>query len=233
MPDEAPPPPGPPTTPALDRDLYCLTCGYNLRGLSGDPVRCPECGNLNPLGEVEIPAELISRQSRRLRVLPVLCVLVAVAGTSLVASLVWFLWTVSPALPPRAGSLFCCPGAILVGVLLLWGVLVASFRDSCQGKPGWSVALAKYHLYGLFWLSLLGSLIGAVGWVTWHFLGEPAGRMEFAVLLIGVVTVLCVTLTWATHSFLRRWHRRLFATFGALQRQVAIDTARRELESKL
>lgn len=33
------------TTPASveDIDLYCLQCGYNLRGQSGDPRRCPEC----------------------------------------------------------------------------------------------------------------------------------------------------------------------------------------------
>ena len=49
MPDE-------PTSPAVsrdDRDLYCLQCGYNLRGLSGDPRRCPECGHMNPLGDIE------------------------------------------------------------------------------------------------------------------------------------------------------------------------------------
>lgn len=31
-----------------DTDRYCRLCGYNLRGLSGDSVRCPECGKLNP-----------------------------------------------------------------------------------------------------------------------------------------------------------------------------------------
>lgn len=25
-------------------DLYCYACGYNLRGLSGKRIRCPECG---------------------------------------------------------------------------------------------------------------------------------------------------------------------------------------------
>lgn len=35
-----------PTT-EIDFDLPCLTCGYNLRGLRGDPVCCPECGSNN------------------------------------------------------------------------------------------------------------------------------------------------------------------------------------------
>ena len=28
--------------PAIAQDLFCQTCGYNLRGLTGN--RCPECG---------------------------------------------------------------------------------------------------------------------------------------------------------------------------------------------
>jgi hypothetical protein len=29
--------------PAIDRDIFCQTCGYNLRGLTSN--RCPECGS--------------------------------------------------------------------------------------------------------------------------------------------------------------------------------------------
>ncbi|MEW6198948.1 MAG: hypothetical protein AB1601_09825 [Planctomycetota bacterium] len=29
---------------SLDRDLFCPTCDFNLRGLLGDPICCPECG---------------------------------------------------------------------------------------------------------------------------------------------------------------------------------------------
>ena len=29
-------------SPAIDVDIFCPTCGYNLRGLTGN--RCPECG---------------------------------------------------------------------------------------------------------------------------------------------------------------------------------------------
>jgi hypothetical protein len=31
--------------PEIDHDLMCMSCGYNLRGLSPDG-RCPECGSL-------------------------------------------------------------------------------------------------------------------------------------------------------------------------------------------
>ena len=29
----------------LARDIACPNCEYNLRGILGDPVVCPECGN--------------------------------------------------------------------------------------------------------------------------------------------------------------------------------------------
>src|SRR5258706_9556058 len=40
IPNSPPPPASPP--PALDQNLPCLRCGYNLRTLSID-ARCPEC----------------------------------------------------------------------------------------------------------------------------------------------------------------------------------------------
>ena len=57
-----------------DVDLYCLHCGYNLRGLSGDPRRCPECGQFSPLGEAAVPGPFLRRSQRRLRAPPSLCV---------------------------------------------------------------------------------------------------------------------------------------------------------------
>jgi hypothetical protein len=35
------------TYDAADVSWYCVRCGYNLRGLAGAAVRCPECGKLN------------------------------------------------------------------------------------------------------------------------------------------------------------------------------------------
>ena len=53
----------PPLAPdgAIAADVFCLNCGYNLRGLTGDPVRCPECGHSNPLAEAVLPAWAIRR----------------------------------------------------------------------------------------------------------------------------------------------------------------------------
>ena len=63
----------PPAPRSLDIDLYCLSCGYNLRGLSGDPINCPECGSLNPVGDVEIPAPIIAEQLRKMETSPAIC----------------------------------------------------------------------------------------------------------------------------------------------------------------
>ena len=38
----------------IDEDLYCLSCGYNVRGLTGNPIRCPECGDSNDCTADEI-----------------------------------------------------------------------------------------------------------------------------------------------------------------------------------
>jgi len=40
--NQPPPNSAEPSLPAIASDLFCQTCGYNLRGLTGN--RCPECG---------------------------------------------------------------------------------------------------------------------------------------------------------------------------------------------
>ncbi|MBN2447615.1 MAG: hypothetical protein JXO22_12855 [Phycisphaerae bacterium] len=49
----------------VNRDnLECLHCGYSLRGLPGDPIRCPECGTDVPVAGY---AQAWHAQSRRRR----------------------------------------------------------------------------------------------------------------------------------------------------------------------
>ena len=41
----------------VSTDIACGACGYNLRGLLGDPVRCPECGEQATRAELRASLE--------------------------------------------------------------------------------------------------------------------------------------------------------------------------------
>ncbi len=45
------PPQTKPVSLIINHDILCRGCGYNLRGQTGDPVRCPECGGQIDLRE--------------------------------------------------------------------------------------------------------------------------------------------------------------------------------------
>ena len=131
----------------LNRDLYCLGCGYNLRGLSGDPLRCPECGMFNALADLEVPAAMIRRAVRRLETGPAFCTGAVVMWLCLVPVLLAGLAGFRGTAPP--------PKEILIFLMIViafaaagWIVGVIMFRSSCGEKPGWGIALAKFHLYG-------------------------------------------------------------------------------------
>lgn len=118
---------------ALDEDLYCLSCGYNLRGLSGDPVRCPECGQFNDLGTVRLPAEAIHAALRDMETAPTWCVASAV-----------MLVAFSPLL--LVGKQVTLIGAILMFCCMCgWFVAYREMRKDYDDRPGWRSILLYYH----------------------------------------------------------------------------------------
>ncbi len=123
-----------------DRDLFCLQCGYNLRGLSGDPRRCPECGRHNDLDDLRIPSELIAEQLHRIETRPTVCVaaMFAVAFGLLVTFVGRMPWAALLLIP--AGPIW---------IISLW-----SFGKLCRFRAGWLSVLGWFHLAGLFWLAL-------------------------------------------------------------------------------
>src|SRR5262245_5051728 len=125
--------------PPLDRDLFCVHCGYNLRGLSGDPVRCPECGFHNAVAIMEVPAAEITGQLKRMESAP------AYSFALLLVLLAGF------ALQPVALGVFraIMPCAIvLFAGLILFPYALYRARQSCRAQPGWLLAMLAYYLFG-------------------------------------------------------------------------------------
>ena len=120
---------------ALDEDLYCLTCGYNLRGLYGDPVRCPECGELNDLGTAAIPAEFIRRGLREMETAPTFCTAFALLITPCLAFVLLSNWPQS-----------ACPAVALVGLLVAWSTGYREMKSRYNDKPGWRRILVDFHV---------------------------------------------------------------------------------------
>ena len=130
-----------------DQDLYCLDCGYSLRGLVGDPLRCPECGHDNPSADLKVPARIIERELRRLESGPAAC------ASSLVALGGWLLpMTLFLARAPAnqsLRSLWWFVLALIAAAVAAWVAGVVMFRSSCRGRIGWGGALLAFHVYGV------------------------------------------------------------------------------------
>ena len=206
-----------------DIDLYCLNCGYNLRGLPGDPRRCPECGHLNRIGDLIPTAEMISEQLRRMETAPTFCVGLAIGVVLLVFLFSYGLLVNQPG-KVTLEQLYCS-GAAVVLACLFWLVYANSFRRSCAGQRGWARLLRQYHIYGLgacmfvvggYWVgpSLVRNMLPLVG------LSPRTQVMEaYAVVWTGVLVLLLLVSG-------PRLHARARKGMHELQREVAASLAR-------
>jgi hypothetical protein len=215
-----PPPPSDAGLPTNQRDLYCPGCGYNLRGLPGDPIRCPECGRMCPLREVELPAAMIKRRLVRLE--------------SASAYSVFFLYgAIGAVLFALSNASLSAPGGTsmapcgLVGCIFGLAAALAVSRRSCDAHPDWPLALAQYHFFGLL---MFGGAFGMV--MLYHrlftatigFSPRPIGGVSTAsayLMGLGVTLIAC--------GFWTAWtYRRAVAHLRLLQRDVAVRIAREE-----
>lgn len=167
-------------------DLFCLTCGYNLRGLFGDPVRCPECGSTNDLGSALVPAHYIRNVLRAMEEAPAQCLCVSLFGLVIVPLVIVIPW------PNFLPSLVVVPGMIA-------GWLWAFFhtRRVFGGRRGWQRIVWDFHLVALLFLSFfplvwLGSMLNLhvmlrVRWSSYLWI---CGIVGFVLLLVGLRTYL-------------------------------------------
>ncbi len=102
----------------LAEDAFCPQCGYNLRGLPGDPIRCPECGEASSLEGLAVPAPLIRAALRGMEHAPTRCV---AGSVGLAVMLPLFAWGGSE------GRVVAMLGMIVFGVL--WAV---GYQGACS-----------------------------------------------------------------------------------------------------
>jgi predicted membrane protein len=199
-----------PTDPRLiagEVDFYCAACGYNLRGLAGDPKRCPECGHLNPIELLIIPAEAIQLAMRRLETAPTMAFvgLLMLAGAAL-------LLLVSGAASSALG---------VFGALCLFAG-VSAFAHECQYRRGWVGALLRYSGCATLILIVGFGIPVSLLWLAHSTLnlsawGDLACVMWLALLLLGgSLSALPIRVLYRTAQ----------ATIRELQREAAVQMAR-------
>lgn len=194
-------------------DLFCLQCGYNLRGLTGDPRRCPECFFMNPVGDLAIPAAVIAGQIRRMEGIPAGCVALALLG-----------------LPMLVATMMVSGEYIGVVVVLLgiWIRNVHRFRFYCLGNLGWRAALIEYHLLAL--TLCIAVLVVPCTSSAMIAVGHPWLRHPAAFpILISSLAALGLFVILASS----RIHSRLKGILEPLQREVAVTLARAGLRNAL
>jgi O-antigen/teichoic acid export membrane protein len=171
--DNTPVQPGPATVEV--EDLYCLHCGYNLRGLPGDPRVCPECGRASSVADMRIPAELIRKQARKLETLPLLCVGAVLFG--LMFGLPFLV--VQPAIA----------GVIFILAVVCWVAFARAFARNCEHQSGWLMLIAEFHAAALLFIAPFSVWFGgcfvlvvyAAGWFSLVFM--VAGSVVLALAI--------------------------------------------------
>ncbi len=190
-------------------NLYCLECGYNLRGLYGDPVRCPECGHENDLGTAAIPAEIIEKTLRNMETTPTLCCALMVLG---ICATPWL---------PHGFNL--APVLIMICVAG-WATLAARMKSACHERAGWKEVLFQFHVATLLgaspllgtWLSMVLSQMSRGNtdrYGNWFLVGW------FAYLPLFIVAL------WI--------HRTARRRLDVFQRETAVEIARQTLMKSL
>lgn len=195
----------------LNVDLPCNGCRYNLRGLTGDPVRCPECGALTPVLRVSLtPSDLAAYLRRMESALTASLLLpVAVLGTAASAVLV-----------PAGGGCLPIFGMVLLSVLFIAGPL--RFSGLCESRPSEILVVGQSVVWASLWRYVLGAsalsvlALAPVGSaLVWVYLYESwLSRYPLMYFLPLAATLVACALA---RFIVRPLHKRLLAALPAFR----------------
>lgn len=204
------------TDGSIDEDVYCLGCGYNLRGLSGDPVTCPECGKPNPTGDLIIPTAAITLALHRMETAPTTCV-----GMSILAFFSLFVAVMCI----LNGMSLIVPIVFIVASTALGITALRHMRTQFSARPGWLRILFEFHLAAV--------IILVSGWFAISIPFAFAFRIT-SWFGIPLVTMLIASLSsvaglWLGLYIYRASRRRL----ATIQREAAVRMAKEILRTQL
>ncbi|MFH1416851.1 MAG: hypothetical protein ABII12_00990 [Planctomycetota bacterium] len=183
---------------------------------------------MNPVGDLQIPAEAISKQLEQMESAPAICVfLTPLIVLPLGMMILWL-----PLRSSRIGlSVLFCPGVLLLGGLMGLLVNILRFRKSCLAKPGWLGVFVRFCGYGIsMLLAVLVLVFFGAGLLT-----EVCSDLRHSVfnwVHVGGLVVVVV----AAFLFVRgvpSLHRRAKGEMETLQREVAVRIARDTMRRRL
>ncbi len=192
----------------LADELVCAECGYDLRGLPGDPVQCSECGRTCPIRELRVNAAEIQKELRRLETLPTACV---ASFLVMILALGWAWWT--------GRSAFGVP--VVVALAGYWLLLVHRFAAVIEWEVGWIRVLLLFHITGLVGAVLLGTIWFAGVILLIHCTGGPS-FCDAAIHLIVMAMAVSVA---GLFTVVRLLNRRARIAQRKLQHRLAIRLA--------
>lgn len=135
-------------------ELPCLRCGYNLRGLVGPVLRCPECAHANDLRDpTPWRAKALPVGVRQRQHWPASAVLLSFPTLPVI-----FVGVITWITQPVNGAIVTIFG---IPLLVVWIITCVRWVKSCQ-HPLWSVVvLLALHVAN--WAILLGLVTPCVG----------------------------------------------------------------------
>jgi hypothetical protein len=158
----------------IQTDLECLSCGYNLRGLAGSVIQCPECGV-----ECDVPRMIANRWTGRWQQAPGYFILIAPLASMLFGALgLLFLFVWEMARLEGSGLLTFMLAVLLLGV---WVHMLGRARTLFGDDRGLTLALL---VHGLFAMYVAGLIL-----VVWGIL-RTSRHAEWALIAMNLLMAL-------------------------------------------